>query len=193
MAKTTRLVLEHFPQLEKHIHAYENLFTSQQAFESLNTEEERVFLEMIWFFEKPEENSFDMRLLYKYLNDERLVFGLDLLSHYFKYDTYLIRNVDHSLILSAEDYVTQSEFGRLLQGEGLNYNQRKIAMYRKRGKFVKEDVTVAGVPYWSKDTVQKYIDELLRKNVIGYKEDKTASYTVDTPVEYEEDNKGEKK
>lgn len=39
MVRTTRLVLEHFPQLEKHIHAYENLFSSQQAFESLKPEE----------------------------------------------------------------------------------------------------------------------------------------------------------
>ncbi|HDR6289232.1 TPA: hypothetical protein QCU33_005363 [Bacillus cereus] len=162
MGQTVRLVLEHFPQLEKHIHAYENLFASQQAFDSLGSEEERVFLKMIWFFEKPEENSFDVSCLYKHVSNERLVFALDLLAHYFKYDTSLISNVDHSLILSAEDYVSQSDFGRLLQSVGLNYNQRKIAMYRSRGKFVKEDVTVAGVPYWSKHTVEKYIDELLK-------------------------------
>lgn len=192
MVRTTRLVLEHFPQLEKYIHAHENLFSSQQAFESLNPEE-RVFLEMIWFFEKPEVNSFDVRWLYKHLENERLVFALDLLAHYFKYDTHLVRKVEHSLILSAEDYVTQSEFSRMLIDAGLNYKQSKIALYRMRGKFVKEDVLIAGVPYWSKDTARKYIDKLLGKDVVGYKEDKTASYTVDTPVEYEEDTKGEKK
>lgn len=169
MVQTTNLALEHFPQLEKYLQGYENLISRQQAFESLGLEEERVFLEMIWFFEKPEENPLDMRLLYKYLSNERLVFALDLLDHYFKYDTYLIRNVDHSLILSAEEYVTQSEFGRILENEGLTFNQRKIALYRTRGKFVKEDVVIAGVPYWSKHTVHKFIDELQGKKVMGYK------------------------
>lgn len=115
---------------------------------------------MIWFFERPEVNSFDMKWLYKYLENERLVFALGLFAHYFKYDTHLVREVEHWLILSAEDYVTQSEFSRMLLDAGLNYKQSKIALYRMRGKFVKEDVLIAGVPYWSKHTAEKYIEEL---------------------------------
>ncbi|WP_242466407.1 hypothetical protein [Bacillus thuringiensis] len=62
--------------------------------------------------------------------------------------------------MSSTEYFNQSEFARELKNAGLEYTQAKIATYRKRGKFVEEDVILSGVPYWSKSTVENYINYL---------------------------------
>ncbi|PFV09964.1 hypothetical protein COL10_16415 [Bacillus cereus] len=160
MSKAIEILLNSYPNLENKINAYENVFMHDEALRSLDTEEERTFLKLLWFFKSPKENSFNINLLYQYLIGEKLAFALDLIAHYFRSDTFLLRGSSHKLILSSTEYFNQSEFARELKNAGLEYTQAKIATYRKRGKFVEEDVILSGVPYWSKSTVENYINYL---------------------------------
>ncbi|MDX5917502.1 hypothetical protein [Bacillus cereus group sp. BfR-BA-01026] len=181
MSKTIGLLLNSYPWLEDKLNAYENVFTHDEALRSLETEEERTFLKLIWFFENPKENSFDINLLYQNLVGERLAFALDLIASYFRNDTYLLQGTGHNLILSSTEYVNQSEFARELINAGLDYTQAKVATYRKRGKFAEEDVVISGVPYWSRATVENYIEYLKLYRDSEYKP--YADYTIEkTPV-----------
>lgn len=209
MSKTIELLLNAYPYLEDKMNAYENVFMHDEALRTLEREEERTFLKLLWFFKNPKENSFDINLLYQHLIGEKLVFALDLIAHYFRNDTYLLQGSSHKLILSSTEYFSQSEFARELINAGLDYTQAKVATYRKRGKFVEEDVIISGVPYWSKGTVENYIDYLRlykdteykpyadytvgntpgytsgkEKGSVEYKVKSNDSFTIDTPVEY---------
>ncbi|WP_235033605.1 hypothetical protein [Bacillus paranthracis] len=64
MTKTVGLLLNSYPYLEEKLNAYENVFTHDEALRALETEEERTFLKLLWFFKNPKENSFDINLLY---------------------------------------------------------------------------------------------------------------------------------
>ncbi|KAA0781257.1 hypothetical protein [Bacillus sp. BPN334] len=193
MSKTIGLLLNAYPDLEDKMNAYENVFMHDEALHALESEEERTFLRLLWFFKNPKENSFDINLLYQHLIGEKLAFALDLIAHYFRNDTYLLQGSSHKLILSSTEYFSQSEFARELINAGLDYTQAKVATYRKRGKFVEEDVNISGVPYWSKVTVENYIDYLRLYKDSEYKP--YADYTVEktpgyisgkdgSPVEY---------
>lgn len=182
MSKTIRLLLNAYPYLEDKMNAYENVFMHDEALHDLETEEERTFLRLLWFFKNPKENSFDINLLYQHLIGEKLAFALDLIAHYFRNDTYLLQGSSHKLILSSTEYFSQSEFARELINAGLDYTQAKVATYRKRGKFVEEDVIIAGVPYWSKGTVENYIDYLRLSKDSEYKP--YADYTVEKTPGY---------
>ncbi|WP_242466406.1 hypothetical protein [Bacillus thuringiensis] len=50
MSKAIELLLNSYPNLEKNINAYENVFMHDEALRSLDTEEERTFLKLLWFF-----------------------------------------------------------------------------------------------------------------------------------------------
>lgn len=182
MTKIVGLLLNSYPYLEEKLNAYENVFTHDEALRALETEEERTFLKLLWFFKNPKENSFDINLLYQHLIGEKLAFALDLIAHYFRNDTYLLQGSSHNLILSSTEYYSQSEFARELINAGLDYTQSKVATYRKRGKFVEEDAVISGVPYWSESTVRNYIEYLKLYRDKDYQA--YADYTVDTSPEY---------
>ncbi|SCN42967.1 Uncharacterized protein BC88300_04662 [Bacillus cytotoxicus] len=182
MSKTVGLLLNSYPYLEGKLNAYENVFTHDEALRALETEEERTFLKLLWFFKNPKENSFDINLLYQHLIGDKLAFALDLIAHYFRNDTYLLQSSSHNLILSSTEYYSQSEFARELINAGLDYTQGKVATYRKRGKFVEEDAIISGVPYWSESTVRNYIEYLKLYRDKEYQA--YADYTVDTSSEY---------
>ena len=162
MKQTTQILVEKFPMLEGYLYAYENIFDSGKAMDSLSDQTEKTFLKLAWFFENPDEyDGFHLGLLYKYLEDDWLVFALDLIQSYFKNDTYLLKDATHSVIVDDDNYLSQSDFARFLSDQGLNYSQNKLAVYLKRGKLPPEDTRIAGKPYWSRRTVEKYYEELL--------------------------------
>ncbi|PEB42250.1 hypothetical protein [Bacillus pseudomycoides] len=170
MKKTTQLIIKEFPVLEKYLNSHENIFLNQKALESLESHVEKTFLELAWFFEEPEKNDFNVGKLYKHLQDDWLEFALDLLNTYFKHDTYLIKQSTHSILLNTDDYFSQTSFANFLNEEGFKYDQRKMSVYRKRGIIPKEDIIIAGVPYWSKFSVKSYAEKLKKEssNEEGY-------------------------
>lgn len=166
MKKATEIIVEKFPSLKEHVNAYENMFTRQQALDSLDDDIERTFIQLVWFFEDPDNNDFDLRNLYNKLENEWLIFALDVISFYFKTDTYLIQNPTESVIY-LNDYVDQNGASRYLESKGLAFPQGKIATYILRGKFPKEDLLVAGKKFWKVSTIDKYASEQLEKRRIG--------------------------
>jgi hypothetical protein len=156
MKKATSIVIEKFPSLKKHIEAEKNMLVRQHSLDELESEVEKVFLQLVWFFEEPEINDFDLKNLYLQLENEWLVFALDVINYYFKKDTYLIQeNIDSVLV--SDDYLDQSGASRYLEEIGLkNFSQSKIATYIYRGTFPKEDLLISGKKFWRTNTLDKY-------------------------------------
>lgn len=164
MKNATQLIIKEFPILEEHLNNRENIFLVQQSLKSLSSNVEKTFLQLAWFFEDPKQNNFNLGKLHECLEGDWLEFALDLINIYFKRDTYLIKKPTHSILLDIDDYYSQTTFAEYLNEKGFRYDQSKISAYRHRNKFPKEDIMIAGIPYWSKFSVEKYAKELENKN-----------------------------
>lgn len=159
MKKATEKVLEIFPVLERKITAYENVLLIEEAIMGLN-EIERTFLKLVWYFEEPESQSFDMRNLYLHLTDEWLELTLELITDYFREETYLIQTKSTFSIVKEEDeYLGMSQFADYLTENGLKYTKQRINMAYKRGKMVEPDLVISGVKYWSIETAEKFLEK----------------------------------
>ncbi|WP_461611858.1 hypothetical protein [Cytobacillus kochii] len=159
MKKVTERVIKNFPMLESKITAYENVLLIEEAIKGLN-EIERTFLKLVWYFEEPESQSFDMRNLYLYLSDEWLDFALELMTDYFRNETYLINTKPTFSVIKEEDeYLGMSQFADYLTENGLKYTKQRINMAYKRGKMVEPDLVIAGVKYWSIETAEKFLEK----------------------------------
>lgn len=165
MKKATSVIIEKIPSLKKHVTAEQNMLMRQHALNELTNDVERTFIELIWFFEEPEVNNFDLKLLYERLDNDWLKFAIDVIGFYFREDTYLIQNSTDSVIVS-DDYLDQNGASRYLESKGLgNFPQNKIATYIYRGKFPKEDLLISGKKFWLTSTMDKYaLEQLEKKN-----------------------------
>ena len=153
--KATSEILKMFPKFEKHVLAYENMLLAHDALKDLDNFQS-TFLKLIWFFEDPEQESFDLRLLYLHLDNDWLEFALKLITEYFREDTYLIREPSFSLITDGSDYFSLTQFADYLAEHGLRYDRQKLNLYYTRGIVPKPDLVVGGVKYWSLKTVLLY-------------------------------------
>lgn len=158
MKNTTQKIINQFPQLKPLLDE-----SNKEVLKTSSTlsELEKTFLQLARFFEKPNEEAFSLQLLYQHLEDEWLEFALQLIVEFFRNETYLIKNPNFSIIRDSQDYYTQSDFARFLQEKGFpDYTQNKVAVYKKRGKFPKEDILIAGKPYWSRYTAEIFLRKL---------------------------------
>jgi hypothetical protein len=76
--------------LENKLVAHESVELAADALQSLDYVE-RTFLKLAWFFENPDNENFDLKTLYKHLDDDWLEWALELITLYFREDTYLIK------------------------------------------------------------------------------------------------------
>lgn len=155
MKRTTGRIVETFPQFKGKLKAYENPMLMEKAQKGLN-EIQATFLQLAWFFEDPENEAFDMGLLYRHLDNDWLEWALELITEYFRKDTYLIQEPTYSLIREGLEYKSMSQFADYLSEQGLRYDRQKINLYFERGKVPQPDLVVGGVKYWSDETVQSY-------------------------------------
>jgi hypothetical protein len=156
MKRSTKRIIEKFPNFKGKLKANENILLMEEAIKGL-TEVDAVFLKLAWFFEAPEQESFNIGLLYHHLDNEWLEFALELMSQFFREDTYLIQKPTHSILReNQDDYFNQKKFADFLSENGLKYDKRKLNVYYSRGKIPKADLELAGTPYWSKSTVEEY-------------------------------------
>ncbi|MCM3089152.1 hypothetical protein M3557_14630 [Bhargavaea ginsengi] len=165
MKHATQRIIEEFPILEEKID-FKNVSCNRKVFEGLN-ETESTFLRLAYFFENPDEVSFDIGQLYRYLNNGWLELALELITEYFRKDTYLIQSPTYSLIKDGSEYYTNAQFADELTRRGLNYDRTKLHVYSERGKVPKWDLVVGGMKYWHKDTVQAYY-EYERDRLLGF-------------------------
>lgn len=155
MKISTSKIIEKFPKFKEHIHAYENMLLVHDALKNLN-DFEATFIKLIWFFENPEKENFDLRSFYLYLDNDWLEFALELITEYFREDTFLISEPKYALIKDGSKYLSSSQFASYLTENGLNYDRQKLNLYYNRGIVPKPDITIAGVKYWSKKTVESF-------------------------------------
>lgn len=155
MKKTTHRIIETFPKFQGKLEARHNIITIEEALKGLN-EIEATFLRLAWFFEDPETENFNLSYLYRYLDDEWLEFALELITEYFRKDTYLIKKPSYSLVKDGSDYLSLSQFADYLSEEGLRYDRQKLNLYFERGKVPGPDLVVGGVKYWTTETARKY-------------------------------------
>jgi hypothetical protein len=157
MKKTTKEVIEKFPMLKDKLNDYQNLFLTENSMKGLD-EVESTFLRLAWFFEEPESESFDLRMLHQNLDNDWLEFALELVTRYFREDTFLIQKPSYTLIKEDDgsNFFSLSQFADYLKREGLRYDRQKLNVYYKRGKVPEPDVVIGGVRYWSKSSVVLY-------------------------------------
>ncbi|PKR82495.1 hypothetical protein [Heyndrickxia camelliae] len=162
MKKSTSKIIEQFPFLHKKIDEILSGPFSEEVLNDLDNEVDKTFVKLAYFFEYPHFEGFSLSLLYKHLENDWLEFALSLIYEFFTKDTFLIQNPSHSII-DGDNYLTQTEFGRYLEEQGLNYTKNEMAVYKKRGKLPKEDILIAGTSYWSKETVERFAKEKLNE------------------------------
>lgn len=162
MKKTTQRIVEAFPVLKNILNNNDLCPSENELIKRLN-DIEKTFLELACFFEEPNKNSFDLSSLYNYLDNDWLEFALELITIYFREDTYLIQNPSYSLIKDGSEYVSLSQFAKELNSKGLNYNRQKLNLYYSRGKIPQPDLIIGGTKYWNKKTVQDYYEQEKRK------------------------------
>jgi hypothetical protein len=155
MKKTTRRIVEKFPQFEDKLNAYKNILLVEEALKGLDGVQS-TFLKLAWFFEEPAHESFNIAHLYHHLDNDWLEFALELITEYFREDTYLIKQPSYSLVKDGSDYLSLSQFAAYLSKQGLRYDRQKLNLYFERGKVPQPDLVVGGIKYWSKKTVQIY-------------------------------------
>ncbi|MCM3655129.1 hypothetical protein [Metabacillus litoralis] len=145
MKNVTKRIIENFPNLEKtkEIHTVE-----------------ATFLHLAWFFEDPENQDFNIGLLYKHLDNDWLELALELIAQFFREETHLIQEPVLSFIRKgSNEYFNQTQFADFLSERGLKYDKRKLNVYYKRGKLPKTDVEISGTPFWSKSTVEDFCEQ----------------------------------
>lgn len=156
MKNASKLIIEKFPYLHEHINAHQNVLARQQVINDMDNQIEETFIELLWFFEDPNNNSFDLQVVYKTLNDDWLLFALEVIEVFFRNDLYLINKPLNSLIVT-DDYVDQSGASRQLILNGLeSYTQNKVATYIYRDTFPEPDLIISNKRYWKKSTISDY-------------------------------------
>lgn len=163
MKIATEMILDEFPILEEEITANESVLLSNQALEKLS-EVEQVFLRLAWFFERPEEENFNLDSLYNHLDNDWLEFALEVIYTFFHKDTYLIQNPTNSIITGKDIYMNQTRFANFLNENGLKYDKAKMSTYIKRGIIPPADITVSGTKYWERLTCENFLEYELDKN-----------------------------
>jgi len=163
MKRATKKIIDFFPHLEKHIPDSESVILEQQTLDNLN-ETEQVFLKMIWFFERPKDNNFNLYDLLEHIDKDWLSFALECIFIYFSEDTYLMDESKFSIVTENSIYLNQSDFVEFLnkhkKSHGMNFSRAMLHTYFKRGLIPKPDLTVANNRYWLKETCNLYLDSI---------------------------------
>jgi hypothetical protein len=157
MKHATKKIFEVFPDLEERLLGKEN--ESEEVLKRMDTVK-RTFLQLGLFFENPKKGDFDLALLYQHLDDEWLELALELITRYFREETYLIQKSSYSIIKDGSDYFNLTEFARYLTDQGVPYDRQKLNLYYERGKVPKADLFLgSGTKYWHLSTVQAFCEQ----------------------------------
>ena len=163
MKKIIRSIIEKFPMLEDKLLAHEDIELDADALKSLD-QVQCTFLKLACFFENPDHEHFDLNTLYQHLEGDWLDWALELITRYFREDTFLIKKPTFSIVKENDsNYLNQSQFANFLTENGLKYDRAKVKNYYDRGRIPTADLIVSGTKYWMKSTVQQYCQQEQRR------------------------------
>lgn len=167
MKKATEFLCESNPLVEKHYNK------SLEAIENLSlTNTDKTLLNLVKFFEAPDNNSFDIKEIYLNLSDDWLLLALEAIQIFFHKDTYLVNSYSKGDLLFErgknqyekseleKNLLTQKRFSQFLSENGLPFSEAKVSTYIKRGTFPEADVELFNKKYWKKETCEMYLKEL---------------------------------
>ncbi|HZH60495.1 MAG TPA: hypothetical protein VEY70_13155 [Metabacillus sp.] len=156
MKYSAEYIYRHYPNVKRRIEG-ENIQL---------TNVEDIFYQLALFFNEPERYSFNLSLLYRYLEDDDLIRAIQAVIHFFKKDTYLLKRKNHSFInsdeLENEKLYNQTMFAEYLTKKGFNYTSNKLGVYYQRGKLPEADIKINGTPYWYESTVELFAKHHLK-------------------------------
>lgn len=167
MKKATKKVIDYFPFLEKHIPDSESVILEEQTLEKFS-EVEQVFLKLVWFFEQPEKNNFNLYDIYSSLDGDWLSYALECIFFYFSEDTFLMNEPNFSLITDETELYNQSDFANYLldhvDKHNIKFSRQMISTYSKRGTLPDPDLVIGRKKYWKKDTCEAYLEHISNIN-----------------------------
>jgi len=166
MKNSTDMILDRLPVLNQYINTDECILISNEALSKLN-DMEQTFLKLVCFFEDPNEQNFNLESIYKTLEDDWLVFALEVIFVFFKKDTYLLKESKVEFVTENNNYLNQSQFVDFLNNNGVKYTRQKMNTYIKRGKIPEPSLVVAGVKYWDHSVCVEYLKSLGDKHGIN--------------------------
>lgn len=155
MKQSTQMVLESIPLLENYMKG------DKKKLEGLN-QVETTFLNLIKFFENPDEYHFELNSMLENLSDEWLLLALNSINVFFAKDTYLIKSPSHSYI-DGSDYLNQKDFVNYLNENGEKYSEAKMSVYIKRNIIPEPDLIISDTRYWLKSTCKNFLRKLKEK------------------------------
>lgn len=174
MKKASKKIISYFPYLEKFIPNNESVLLEQQTLDKLN-DTEKVFLKLIWFFEKPTQNNFNLYDLLQYIDKDWLPFALECIVTFFYKDNYFENNRNFSIITNDTEYLNQANFTKYLNehkdAHEKKFSRAMLNTYLNRGIIPEPDLEIAGTKYWLKETCEKYLKEISIDKIKVVKQD----------------------
>lgn len=163
MKHATAKVLESFPILKDEIPNSDSILIEERTLEKLNNTEQ-VFLKLIWFFENPSKNHFNLYDLLKYIDQSWLSFSLECIVTFFYKDTYLDGKPDFSIINEDTEYMNQTNFVDFLnenkEKHDKNFSRAMLNSYLSRETIPLPDIELSGNKYWLKETCEEYLNSI---------------------------------
>lgn len=161
MKNSIKYISEYYPKVIKKL---------EQTDLELN-EEEKVFLQLVLFFQSPDLQKFDLSLLYKHFDGEEIRIALNAILTFFKKDTYLLASDTQTFsIINEDELFNQKMFSQYLRDNGYpTMDSRVLNVYYSRGLLPTPDLVIGKVPYWSKAKVVNYAKTLKEERPKLYK------------------------
>lgn len=163
MKKSTQMILNYFPMIEDHINDVDSVVLRDKTLSDLDNPE-YTFLCLVWFFENPNKENFDLGILYKNLDDYWLSKALECIYVFFTKDTYLIKKPTFSIISDKDTLYNQADFVKYLDQykslHGRNFSRAMLNTYVKRGIVPQPDVVIGNNKYWNEESCEEYAKTL---------------------------------
>lgn len=157
MKRTLQYIYDKHPKVKERMEGKNTPLT--------NTED--VFYQLALFIKEPDTYSFNISLLYKYLEGEDLIFALKNILTFFQNDTFLLGKDNNVFndpdVLEKQTMYNQKMFANYLIEKGLTYSVGKLNVLYNRGKVPKGDLLIDNTPYWYEQTVKLFANEEIEK------------------------------
>lgn len=132
---------------------------------SLSTKE-AVFIQLVKFFENPSDYQFSLNMLHENLENDDLLFALEMVVVFFQKDTVLVQDVEQTFYdsnLLREPIVGQKKFSTMVEEsiKGMKFRPSMLYMYWKRqsDRIPRPDMIIDGTPYWKESSVKSFIEK----------------------------------
>jgi len=158
----TQKIIERLPMLKDKIPNYDSVLLEERTLAELD-KTKQTFLKMIWFFEEPRKNDFNIGDIQTNVDPSWVSFALECIMTYFQKDTYLTEEPDFSLITDETEYLSPSECAQHFTQNGLDFSRQKFNVYVQRGNIPEPDLIIGDRKFWLKETCDAYLESNVNK------------------------------